>query len=39
MNHSHRFWAVVENVLPDYRERQAKLKALQKRLIYENWEG
>ena len=39
MNHSHMFWAVVENVLPDYRERQAKLKALQKRLIYENWEG
>ncbi|MDR2558176.1 MAG: M48 family metallopeptidase, partial [Oscillospiraceae bacterium] len=33
MNHSPRFWAVVERVLPDYREQQAKLKELQKKLI------
>ena len=37
MNHSHRFWAVVESVLPDYQERQARLKMLQKRLANEDW--
>lgn len=26
MNHSPRFWAVVEKELPDYRERREKLK-------------
>ena len=31
MNHSPKFWAIVETVLPDYRERKAKLKLLQKR--------
>jgi len=39
MNHSARFWAVVENILPDYRERQIKLTDLQNRLRIENWEG
>jgi hypothetical protein len=37
-NHSDRFWAVVESVLPDYRERKAKLKELQKRLASEDWD-
>jgi predicted metal-dependent hydrolase len=37
MNHSKRFWAIVEKVLPDYRLRKARLKELQKRLIAENW--
>ena len=38
MNHSVRFWAVVAGVLPDYKERQKRLKALQKRLNAEDWE-
>jgi len=38
MNHSERFWAIVAGVLPDYEERQIKLRALQKRLNAENWE-
>jgi len=37
-NHSERFWATVESVLPDYRECKEKLKALQKRLSAENWD-
>lgn len=36
-NHSPRFWAVVENVIPDYRQRRAKLKALQDKLSREDW--
>ena len=38
MNHSARFWATVEEVLPDFRERRAKLKELQRRLEGEDWE-
>ncbi len=38
MNHSPRFWAVVEGVLPDFRERKAALIALQRRLAGEDWE-
>ena len=38
MNHSPRFWAIVESVLPDYRERKVQLKELQKRLSIENWD-
>jgi predicted metal-dependent hydrolase len=38
MNHSPRFWSVVESVLPDYTKRQAKLKELQKRLATEDWD-
>ena len=38
MNHSERFWAIVESVIPDYKERRAKLKDLQQRLGGENWE-
>ena len=33
MNHSPRFWAVVEKELPDYRERQEKLKILGRQLV------
>lgn len=36
-NHSPRFWAVVEGVLPDYKQRRAKLKALQDKLSREDW--
>ena len=38
MNHSARFWAIVASVLPDYKDRQLRLKALQKRLGAEDWE-
>jgi len=37
MNHSPRFWAVVENVLPDFRIRKNELKKLQQRLSGEDW--
>ena len=29
MNHSKRFWSIVESAMPDYRERRKKLKELQ----------
>jgi len=38
MNHSARFWAIVEDVLPDYRARQKQLKSLQQKLSTEDWE-
>jgi hypothetical protein len=38
LNHSVRFWAIVESVLPDYRERRVKLRELQQRLSSEDWE-
>jgi len=37
-NHSPRFWALVQGVLPDYVARQARLKELQKRLGAEDWD-
>jgi len=37
MNHSTRFWAIVEQVLPDYKERQKRLKELQLKLSMEDW--
>jgi len=38
MNHSSRFWSIVEGVLPDFRERKERLRKLSKRLSSENWE-
>jgi len=38
MNHSVRFWAIVADVLPDFKKRQAQLKALTRRLGSEDWE-
>ena len=38
LNHSDRFWAVVENILPDYKERKKRLKQLQHRLSSEEWD-
>jgi len=38
MNHSSRFWNIVEGVLPDYQARKNKLKELQQRLSGEDWE-
>ena len=37
LNHSKRFWAVVEKILPDYKKRQKRLKELQNRLNGEDW--
>ena len=37
MNHSPRFWAVVESILPDYKKRKKKLKEFQKEIAYEDW--
>ncbi len=37
-NHSERFWKVVKSVLPDYKERQRKLKEFQKKLANEDWD-
>ncbi|MBU4438926.1 MAG: M48 family metallopeptidase [Acetobacterium sp.] len=38
MNHSAKFWKIVEQVLPRYKIEREKLKALQKKLKTENWE-
>jgi predicted metal-dependent hydrolase len=38
MNHSTQFWAIVAGVLPDYKERQKRLKELQHQLDTEDWE-
>ena len=37
-NHSPRFWAIVESVLPDWKQRRKKLKPLQQKLVAEAWE-
>ena len=37
MNHSSRFWAVVESILPDYKKRKKKLKEFQKEIAHEDW--
>jgi len=38
MNHSERFWGLVNKILPDVNVRKKKLKELQSRLASENWE-
>ena len=38
LNHSHKFWRIVEEVLPDYRVRLTKLRNFEKRLASENWD-
>lgn len=38
MNHSASFWRIVESILPDYKNRTARLKELQKTLSAEDWD-
>ena len=38
MNHSARFWAIVQSVLPDYARRRAALRELQNRFNAEDWD-
>ena len=38
LNHSSRFWAHVERILPDYRSSNAKLKQLQEMLSFQDWD-
>ena len=38
MNHSSKFWKIVESILPDYKNRRNRLKELQQRLNNENWD-
>ncbi|MCL2122240.1 MAG: M48 family metallopeptidase [Clostridiales bacterium] len=38
LNHSPRFWAQVERMMPDYRARKAKLKQLQETLAAQDWD-
>jgi len=38
MNHSPRFWAIVEQTMPDYKNRQKELRKLQINLQTQNWE-
>lgn len=35
--HSPKYWTLVEGVMPDYKERQQKLKILLERLKSESW--
>jgi len=37
LNHSANFWAVVERVIPEYRELKARLSDLQNKLAGEDW--
>lgn len=37
-NHSKRFWSIVEQYMPDYKEQDRALKEMQKILASENWD-
>ena len=37
LNHSTRFWNIVQDVLPDYNKSRSQLRELQKKLSFENW--
>ena len=37
LNHSDKFWSIVRNILPDYKDRQRRLRELQRRLNCEDW--
>ena len=37
MNHSARFWSIVQSVLPDFEKRRASLRKLQHRFNAEDW--
>jgi len=37
MNHSDKFYDIVEKMMPDYKSREKRLKELQKRLVQEGW--
>jgi len=37
MNHSKKFWKIVEKILPDYKARQKKLKTLTEKVDSEGW--
>ena len=37
-NHSDRFWSIVEQIIPDYRERHFELRQLQERISTEDWD-
>lgn len=36
-NHSKKFWGEVEKVLPDYKEREERLKEIQKKIAIQSW--
>jgi len=38
MNHSKRFWAIVYKYIPDFKECRKRLRALQIKLLNENWD-
>lgn len=38
MNHSDKFWAEVEKILPDWQEREKRLKELSCMINAQNWE-
>ncbi|MDR2356647.1 MAG: M48 family metallopeptidase [Oscillospiraceae bacterium] len=37
-NHSKAFWAEVEKIIPDWREREARLRSLSRKINAENWD-
>ena len=39
LNHSQRFWSLVESVLPDFRLRRDKLRQFQLLLAQQDWDG